>query len=151
MTESRQATTEELVLGFATTAVTVADVKAGCGVSETTARKTLAALVASGRVTAEKKGKVTWYQTTPAKRGGGGAATSREEARARDAAILELLREKGGMGGLSKFQVAEELGMSASLAYMSLWRLEKSEAVEVVLSGRRAPNYAAVGAVGKSS
>lgn len=137
--------------------LTIAEVKKAVPCGETTARTALNDMLALGHVTKSSGTPAVWEAVRtpepekPAKAAGSNAASSQpgkaskgaEVAQARDSAVLASIAE-AGIKGKTRDQVAEDLGLSPSLTYLSMWRLQRDGRIELVLSGRRAPNYCAV-------
>lgn len=127
----------------------------------TTVRKALKELVASGDVTKiDEKGQAARYSveaapsSNPTKRRkkedqeipedlDGRARpnvatdTRRNLASTRDEQVAAAIARAGD--GISKAEIAEEIGVKESLVYVSLWRLAKQEKIEKKRVGTRTP------------
>lgn len=65
-----------------------------------------------------------------------------EEIKARDEQVLEIIK-KAGSDGVTKQGIAEALGVTSSLAYISVHRLKKDGKITKVGSGTRSPHWVA--------
>lgn len=114
---------------------TVKELKLALGGSDSTIRKHLKALADSGAVSADdgKYALANGKATGKAK----GPSRSHEQAEARDDAVLAIIKKAQS----TTAEVAKQAGISESLAYVSIWRLQKLGKVRKV--GGRPAAYAA--------
>ena len=111
------------------------------GKSESTVRKAVKALEASGAVT--KDG--TSYAVAEITKGDENRGRGRPKdpfVQARDERVLEVVKNSGE-AGVTTASIAEKLDITTNAAYISVWRLKKDGKVTKVLNGTRQPAYAA--------
>lgn len=154
-TKTKTTGTEETVLAFLKDrgpgGATAVEVAAAAAIHETTARRLLAALEATGVVCRERRGNsTTWYgcdpQTTNQGSPVGFGQGSKEVAQRRDDQVLEAARSFDS--GVTVGDLAEKLDLSTSLTYLSLHRLRKRGDVKKIApakdaADRRAPRWIA--------
>lgn len=157
LTTKRQS---QILEALQSTTLGVQDVADKFSVGKTTARKDLDALTNAGSITTTKVGgKTVWGTTesivalvepgsgkntngTKAKAAKTSSAT-REETTRRDVIALEFIA-KAGDDGVTRDQVAQELGVTGSLAYLSIWRLVHNGQIAKKATGNRTPTYTVV-------
>lgn len=110
---------------------TVKELKLALGGSDTTIRKHLKTLIGDDEVVTGEDGKYA----IPSK--AKGPSRSHEQAQARDDAVLAIITKEQ----VTTAEVAKKIGISESLAYVSIWRLQKQGKVRKV--GGRPAAYAA--------
>jgi predicted Rossmann fold nucleotide-binding protein DprA/Smf involved in DNA uptake len=148
----------EALDGTTATTATTAQLQEKLGKSETTVRRALKDLEIDGKVvkgadgwtlsSPESTEDVPEVETDPAlvkaleeslKKAKAKRAPKPDlnEARQRDAKVLEVLK----IGELSKTAIAEGIGETVSLTYVSIWRLQKAGLIVAVRDGSRTPKY----------
>jgi len=124
----------------------VTAVQRGVGMSETTARKWLTTLVSEGAaIKVGQHYQVLHDDTTgdaPKPRKQRVVGTRRDpEVIDRDERVYSLLSTIDDDGHMTRNDVAGKLNLSASHAYLSLWRLCRAGCIEQVSVGTREPGW----------
>lgn len=128
----------------------LAELMEAVGKGETATRKLVNALLDRGAITKRTENRAVCYEL--AKKGSAKTPhtpkphSTRDELTARDEQALAILKE-AGFKGLSKYELAEKLGCSPSLAYLAFYRLRKQGLTTILPTGSRRPVYATQEAV----
>lgn len=112
------------------------------GLSETSTRKLMKRLEAEGKVTKDGQ----FYAVSQAEKDDtpSPAATKRADVNARDELVFDVIdkvRKEGEDSTISRTEIAAELGIPGSHAYLSLYRLHEAGKIERVHVGKRAPEW----------
>jgi hypothetical protein len=129
---------------------TAQEVASKSGVPLSSARKLLAVMAEEGTIRSTKEGRTTKYDVgEPEANGqakGSRKGVRRPDAEGRDKRVLDFIAAQG-FTGASKYDISDALDVTPGIAYLSVWRLMKTEQVVMLPTGSRRPVYATPDAV----